>query len=234
MEYEFELTVPAATAKASPATVECQLTKGIIHRYDFGFLEGCNNLVSVAAFEGGFQCFPINRDGAIRGNAETVGKDTFYPLEARPFKLTVKGWAPNTTYEHTVQIRLDVLPRAYFEKSQEIQQVIDAVTKELQREYVETAGAIADRLELVARQITPREPEEPEEPAGESEKTGLDQVSILDKVSQIDLAILQAQIRQGWSNDRIIAANASNGRLDPGELPEILKALRETMGGTNG
>jgi len=229
MEFSYELTIPAGTTQTSPATIDCQLSAGIIHQYSVTFLEGCNGLVSVAAFNGGSQCFPLNLDGAIKGNAETVKKTTFYPLDARPFKLVVKGFSPDCTYAHTVFLRFDVLPLEYFNRSREIQEVIEAVSKELQREYIETADVMAERMELLTKQITPRTAAAGEDledlPAEPEEK----EPGILDQITDLDKAILLAQIRQGWNNDRIIIANTSNVRLDPEKLPDILEALREVI-----
>lgn len=234
MEYEYELTITAGTAKASPVKTTCQLARGIIHQFSVTFLEGCNGLVSVAIFDGGFQCFPLNPGGAIKGNAETVTRPTFYPLESGVYKLIAKGWAPDCTYNHTVLLRFDVLPREYFENISQIQEVIKAVSTELQAAQAAASEVLAEKLASVAELVTPRLVEEEETVPDPAEELELERANLLALLSPLDRATLLAQIRQGWTDDRIIAANKSNQRLFPDRLAAILAALRAEIGVFNG
>lgn len=234
MEYEFDLTITAGTAKASPVSTDCQLTKGVIHQYSVSFLEGCNGLASVAIFDGGFQCFPLNPGGAIKGNAETVARPTFYPLKERPFKLVAKGWAPSCTYDHTVLIRFDVLPEEYFSRYPEIQEVIKAVTAELQTAQAQAAEVLAEKLAAVAEMVTPQPEGAPDLRDPGAEPAELVRANILDTLLPIDRATLEAQIRQGWTDDRIIASNKANPRLVQYLVPAILAELRASMGVLHG
>jgi len=227
MEYEFELTVPAGTTKASPAKTTCQLTKGIIHQYSIAFLEGCNNLVSIAVFEGGFQCFPINPDGAIKGNAEAVNKSTYYPLLAAPYKLAVKGWAPDCTYDHTIQFRVDVLPEAYFDKDADNQVLIDTI-EAIKEGYETTSGEIADQLAGIAAMIFPsKTPAEPEPEAEASEIPEETPEDILEELNAVDRARIEAMVRIRYSDDDILFLFRSREDLPPDQLRKAIAAARE-------
>lgn len=111
MIYEFDLAVPANTLASAPVALDMHLTHGIIHKVEVSFAFGCNNLVLVAINDALHQAFPSNPDGQLRGNGWTISMSTWYELEAAPYELTAKGWSPGTAYQHTITIRIGILPR---------------------------------------------------------------------------------------------------------------------------
>ena len=119
MIFEYDLVIPAGTTKAAPEPKEMPLARGIIHKVEVIFPPGCHHKVFVILRRGLFQFAPLNPDGQFKGDFFPISYPTYYPLEHRPYMLTAYGWAPDTTYPHTVVIRLGILPREVLEPGRE-------------------------------------------------------------------------------------------------------------------
>ena len=115
MIYEYNLTIPANTLAASPASLTLPLAPGIIHKFEVEFPAGCNKAVLVTLRRGLHQVFPTNPDGQLAANAYTISYPEYYSVEDKPHQLEAYGWSPDTTYSHTITIRIGVLPRDVLE-----------------------------------------------------------------------------------------------------------------------
>jgi len=110
MYYDFSFTIPANTTKASPHTEKVKLTHGIIHRVEVGFPPGCAGLAHCVIREGLHQHWPTNPDGSLNDDSYTISFNEFLELTRRPYTLTLAGWNLDDTYDHTLEIRIGVLP----------------------------------------------------------------------------------------------------------------------------
>ena len=119
MIYEYDLVVAADTKEASPASVEMELSHGIVHKLEVSFPGGCKNTVKVVINRALHQVWPTNPDGQIKANGFTVSFPVWYELEEAPYLLTAWAWAPGTTYSHTVTIRLGIQRREHLQLPRE-------------------------------------------------------------------------------------------------------------------
>ena len=110
MYYDFAVTVPAGTQANAPVEQALQLEKGIIHRVEVEFPAGCKGYVSLVLMRGGNQAFPKNRDQAFNANGYTIPIDDYYPLTSAPYQLKAVAWAPDAVYNHTITVRIGILP----------------------------------------------------------------------------------------------------------------------------
>lgn len=110
MYYDFGFTIPANTAETSPAKQHIQLTHGIIHRVEIGFPAGCAGLVNLQIKDGLHQVWPTNPEGSFNTDAYTIAFNEYYEFFRKPYTLTLVGWNLDDTYQHTLEIRLGVLP----------------------------------------------------------------------------------------------------------------------------
>jgi len=108
--YQTTLTVPANTPAKSPVEKVWELTKGIIHRLEIQFLPGCMGMVQVQILHGRMQIWPTGLGEAFSGEDNTIAFDDFYPLLSAPYALTLRGWSPGTSYDHTIRFRVGILP----------------------------------------------------------------------------------------------------------------------------
>ena len=107
---EYPLTVPAGTAQASPAELEAKLAPGTVKLVAVQFPPGCRGLVSAAIFRGDHQVWPGDPDEGITADATVVWWPEDYDLDDEPYGFTVKGWSPETTFQHVLTFRFAVLP----------------------------------------------------------------------------------------------------------------------------
>jgi hypothetical protein len=110
MYYDFAITVPAGTAENDPVVETLKLTKGIIHRVEVQFPPGCKGYVYLVLMHEGHQLFPENREGAFQTSGHTIPIDEHYPLKSRPFNLKAVAWAPDASHDHTITVRIGILP----------------------------------------------------------------------------------------------------------------------------
>lgn len=109
MFYDFALTIPAATAEASPASVTMKLTAGIIYAVKLLFPPGPHGMVKLRIRHGLHQLLPTNPDGYFASDDEVINIDEYYELKPGQAELTAVGYSPGTTYPHTVAIRVGIL-----------------------------------------------------------------------------------------------------------------------------
>jgi len=108
----WDITITANTLDKSPKEQTLKLTKGVIVKCDVKFPAGCHGLVKVRLFYHTFQLIPLTKGEYITGDDETVPTETYFELAASPYALTFEGSSPDTTYNHTVTIRVTVVPKA--------------------------------------------------------------------------------------------------------------------------
>ena len=109
MYFEYPVTVTAGTAKVDAVVEELLLAAGAITRVDVQFPAGCSGLVHASIWRHDHQLWPVNLDNDIAGEDAIVSWPESYDLEDEPFSVTVKVWAPTTTYDHTITFRFALL-----------------------------------------------------------------------------------------------------------------------------
>ncbi len=110
MRFVFELTIPAGTTKATPATNEVKLLKGTIKQIEIAFPPGPATLVSVVIKDRIYQVAPANPSGAFAWDDITKAFNVNYPLNDAPYELTLVGWSPNATFDHKITFHFDIEP----------------------------------------------------------------------------------------------------------------------------
>ncbi len=111
MYYSYLFSVPAATPELAPYRQTLKLTKGIIHRVELSFPPGCVALVKCRFRRGLHQVWPTNRDEVFAWDAVQIAWNDFEPLEEAPYELLFEAWSPAAIYEHSIAVRLGILPR---------------------------------------------------------------------------------------------------------------------------
>ena len=112
MFYAWDITIPAGQAEAAPVTQILKLSKGVITRIDVKFPRGCHGLVKVHLLRDEFQLVPLSRGEWVTGDSETVPTEGYYELVETPAQLKFVGCSPGTSYDHTVTVRVSILPKS--------------------------------------------------------------------------------------------------------------------------
>ncbi len=105
-----DLTVPANTKESNPLSGEIEITRAVIKRIDVFFPFGCRNMVGVQLYWGDHPIFPRNPDAWVKGDGYPVSADCFYFIYQEPYKIKYKVHSEGTLYNHTITIRINMLP----------------------------------------------------------------------------------------------------------------------------
>lgn len=110
MFYDFAVTVLAGTTKAVPKEQELKLVHGFVHRIEVDFPYGCRGYVSVVIYHREHQVWPTNPDRVFSAEGYTVPVREHYDLTVKPHNLLVRAWSPDADYDHTITVRVGILP----------------------------------------------------------------------------------------------------------------------------
>ncbi len=105
MLYATQLTIPANTTEANPATVDLGMVPSVIKEVQILFPTGCKGLVGVRVKDWEHIIFPNNEDSWIVADGETVDWYDDQPLAGNPNTLTLEGYNSDDTYPHTIYFR---------------------------------------------------------------------------------------------------------------------------------
>lgn len=108
MFFCWDITVEADTAEEEPLEDWLKLPKGVITRVDIKFPAGCHGLVKVRLFLESLQFVPLSEDEWVTGDDETVPTETGIEIVDKPYKIKVQMCSPDTTYDHTITVRIEV------------------------------------------------------------------------------------------------------------------------------
>ena len=110
MFYAWDITIPKNTTEDNPIKKELELTHGVITKIAIKFPIGCSGMVKVRLLRFETPIMPLNRDGWVTGDGETVEATYWYELTDSPYTLNFLAISPNTQYDHTVTVRINILP----------------------------------------------------------------------------------------------------------------------------
>jgi len=110
--YAWDITISAGTKVEEPKKQTLSLHPGVVTRIGVKFARGCHGMVRVRLTRGGvFQVYPFSAGEWVTGDNEEVWFSYYYDLTDHPRALDFEGCSPGTTYEHTVSVRITVLPK---------------------------------------------------------------------------------------------------------------------------
>jgi len=125
MIYEEDLTIPASTPETSPVETLIEVTAGVIHRIEVQFPPGCFGLAHVVIVHENTQIFPTNPGQSFKGDAWVFSVNEYHVLDEPPFIITVRGWNEDDTYEHTITVRICILPEAVVNVAATLQRIYE-------------------------------------------------------------------------------------------------------------
>jgi len=108
MDFWFEKTTPANTAKVDALEEEIKLSAGTIEQVWIFHPAGCAGLAYATITEGIHQLYPTNPKEAYHGDGIPFIFPDDHKLK-KPALLKLKTWNLDDTYDHYVYIRITVL-----------------------------------------------------------------------------------------------------------------------------
>ena len=110
MFYDVSLSVPSLTLEAAPVSVLVGVSAGVVSRVSVMFPPGCAGLVHVRIFRSSHQVWPSNLDGSFASDGERIEFQEDYSVMDAPFEFRIVAWNDDDTFQHTVGVRLGILP----------------------------------------------------------------------------------------------------------------------------
>lgn len=107
--WNFELTKGRATATREKHILP--LERGTIIRCEVVFPVGCANLVYVHVNQALHQVYPKNPDHQFVGDGAVIVSTDEYEIREEPFQLEFYGWNTDEIYNHTVTVRIQLVPK---------------------------------------------------------------------------------------------------------------------------
>jgi len=129
--YDVSFTIPANTAKASPYTEAVKLCHGIIHRVEIGFPRGCAGLAHLQIKEALHQRWPTNTQGSFNTDGYTIAFNEHLEFTREPYILTLSGWNLDDIYDHTLEVRIGILPAKVLVSGRPSMPTIKRITERL-------------------------------------------------------------------------------------------------------
>lgn len=111
MLYEWHITVTADTEEASPIEEKVSIHTGVITRIEVFMPPGCHGMVYASVSYRQTALMPFNSKGGVATDGIPVTGSYHHEINDPQPKLTVRGWSPNTGFDHVVTIRVTILPK---------------------------------------------------------------------------------------------------------------------------
>jgi len=108
MRYRAALTIPAGTPVSTPATAVLSLCPGFITEIELLFPSGQAGLTYLQIWHHERQVFPSTAGQAFRGDDHLLAFNEHFSVSGIPHEIELRGWAPDTTLEHTVYVDVTV------------------------------------------------------------------------------------------------------------------------------
>lgn len=111
MFYEKSITESSGGSVGNKTRTRIPITAGIIVKGEIQFPNGCAGLVNVQVRHGNHQLWPLNREESIKGDGVIVFISEHYEIKRAEDYLDIMTWNTDDTYDHTVTVRITVLPK---------------------------------------------------------------------------------------------------------------------------
>lgn len=108
MLFTQEILIPAGTTQDDPVIDTMSLTWGRIDNIWMNFPAGCRGQVYVAVMHRLFQIVPVNVGDGIHLDGMMFSFRTDYDITSIPHEVYLVGWAPDTSFQHTITVLISV------------------------------------------------------------------------------------------------------------------------------
>ena len=112
MRYRGALTIAAGQTQADPALYELGVCAGIITEVEILFPAGHSGLTFLQIWYLGRQIFPTSEGATFQGDDNVIEFSEQWVVFEVPHILTLHGWGPDATLDHTVFVEISIQPFA--------------------------------------------------------------------------------------------------------------------------
>jgi len=109
--FGFEIITPKNTSKISPKKTEIILTTGIIVKVRIYLFPNNGGLLGLQILHGLKTFAPVDENIWYRGDGLNIEWNDYFELKGNDTKLTAHTYNLDDTYEHGLQLAIDVIPK---------------------------------------------------------------------------------------------------------------------------
>lgn len=136
MLFVTSLTVPAGTPENNPIRQELELEPGTIKKINVYFPPGCHATVKVRIKVGDIIFLPANPEEWLVGNGEALEDEPYRTILDSPVKLTIEACSPSASYDHTIYVRVLVLPPDIVYPEQRLAAILEEIADRLKARVI--------------------------------------------------------------------------------------------------
>lgn len=111
MLFTWDILVETGHTATNKKKQPLKVAHGIITFVSVQFPTGCHGMVHCKIFHFSHQIFPSVEDMSMIGDGAPVEWTEYYEMYQEPYELRAELWGVGCSYDHTVTIRVAVLPR---------------------------------------------------------------------------------------------------------------------------
>jgi len=111
MLYAWDIKLERGHTALTQEKTVLKMEKGTITRCEVVFPTGCVGLVFIHIDDRLHQVWPKNPDYQLSGNGGIIASIDEYPIKEPPLSLDFYGWNTDEIYDHTITVRLQIVPQ---------------------------------------------------------------------------------------------------------------------------
>jgi len=111
MLFQATITIPTTATKASPTVATMKIARGIITKFMVRPRPGHAATAHLVILYHEHQIAPSTETMTLKGDADPIDWEDYYESYQPPYELKLKGWADGSTFDHTFDVFVAVLPR---------------------------------------------------------------------------------------------------------------------------
>lgn len=111
MLFQASITITTTKTKAEPQVETMKIAHGIITKVMVRPRPGHGATAELVILHHEHQIAPSTEGMSLHGDAHPIDWEEYYESYQPPYELKLKGWANGSTYSHTFDVFVAVLPR---------------------------------------------------------------------------------------------------------------------------
>ncbi|MCK4721772.1 MAG: hypothetical protein KAT75_00640 [Dehalococcoidia bacterium] len=111
MLFQASITITTGKTKAEPQVETMKIAHGIITKFMVRPRPGHGATAELVILHHEHQIAPSTEGMSLHGDAHPIDWEEYYESYQPPYELKLKGWANGSTYSHTFDVFVAVLPR---------------------------------------------------------------------------------------------------------------------------
>lgn len=111
MLFQASITIPTTATQSNPTVETLKIAHGIITKFMVRPRPGHSAVAHLVILHHEHQIAPSTEGMELHGDKDPIDWEEYYESYQPPYELKLKGWNDSTSYSHTFDVFVAVLPR---------------------------------------------------------------------------------------------------------------------------